>query len=354
MNAPQTPADREQELLEYALEAFQKETGIHINVIARQPPQGPIEQPGIARPNAILELDGKQYTAEIKRWAQHATFGAVVDMVKRYQRGILVADYVNPTMADRLREQDVFFIDTAGNAFIKAPNRYILIKGNRKPKALDQPAKPHKRRAFTAAGLKVTYALLCNPELVNEPYRDIAKAADVALGTVGKVIEDLVRTGFIAEREKNERRLVRQENLLQTWVERYPATLRHKLHMGYFQAPRADWWKDFPIQHFGGLWGGEIAGAYYTGYLKPAVATIYLPKNEFRNLIAKARLRKLAQPTYETGMVEVLTPFWALEPTNDVYVHPIMAYADLLATDDPRNAEVARRLYDDRIARHFE
>lgn len=352
MNRVPPHTTREQEILEYAVEAFTGETGLHINVLPLQPQTQ--DPDGTAYPDAILEIDGHEYTAEIKPWAQHATLGAVVDRVKRYQAGILVADYVNPTMADRLREQNVFFIDTAGNAFIRAPDRHILIKGNRKPKALAQHAKPHKRRAFTAAGLKVTYVLLCNPGLVNEPYRSIAKAAGVALGTIGKVIEDLIQTGFLTENPNGKRRLIRQENLLQTWVERYPAALRHKLHLGYFQAPRAHWWADFPIQHFGGLWGGEVAGAYYTEYLKPAVATVYLPKAELHKFIAEARLRKLNAPTYETGMVEALTPFWAFDPTTDEYVHPILAYADLIATEDPRNADVARNLYDDRIARHLE
>ena len=352
MNKVPTLTAREQEILEYALEAFAKETGLHINVLPLQPQT---EDPDrAAYPDAILEIDGHEYAAEIKPWAQHATLGAVVDRVNRYQTGILVADYVNPTMADRLREQNVFFIDTAGNAFIKAPERHILIKGNRNPKALAQEAEPRKRRAFTAAGLKVTYVLLCKPELVKEPYRAIAEAAGVALGTIGKVIEDLMQTGFLTEKPNGKRRLIRQENLLQTWVERYPATLRHKLHMGYFQAPSADWWADFPIHHLGGLWGGEIAGAYYTEYLKPAVATVYLPKAELHKFIAEARLRKLNAPTYETGMVEALTPFWAFEPRTAAYVHPILAYADLIATEDPRNADVARKLYDDRIAGHLE
>jgi len=355
MNNTPAPTDAEQEILTYALEAFAQETGLQITIVARKPRQKDrIGPKRVARPDVILELEGREYTAEIKPWAQHAPVGAVIDMVKRHQTGILVADYVNPTMANRLREQNVFFIDAAGNAFIDTHNCHIVIKGNRNPKALDQQAKPHKRRAFTAAGLKVTYALLCHPQLANKPYRDIAEAAGVALGTVGKVIEDLMQTGFLIERDTGERRLIRREHLLQTWVERYPAMLRHKLHMGYFQAPRADWWQDFPIHDVDGLWGGEIAAAHYTRYLKPAVATVYLPKAELRKLIAEARLRKLALPTYETGMVETLTPFWALAPTEDVYVHPIIAYADLVATQDPRNAEVARKLYDDRIARHLE
>lgn len=353
MNESVAQPHKEGELLDQAIEAVERESDLRINIVGREPfVQDPSQHNRNTRPDAILQIDGDEYSAEIKRWAQHATFGVVVDMVKRHPNGILVADYVNPNMADRLRALGVFFIDTAGNAFVKTPNHHVLIKGNRKPKALDQPGKPRKQRGFTAAGLKVTYLFLRQPELVNEPYRTIADTAGVALGTVGKVIDDLMQAGLLIERN-GDRRLVRGEDLLNTWVERYPAALRHKLHLGYFEAARADWWADFPIHEVGGLWGGEIAGAHYTQYLRPAVATIYLPKGELQYLIAKAHLRKIALPTYESGMVETLTPFWAPELFEAPYVHPILAYADLIAADDPRNLEVARKLYDDCIARHL-
>lgn len=341
----------EQDLLDQAVEAVEQETGLRIKVIAREV-RDQFERNRVVYQDAILRIDDEEYIAEVKAWAQHVPLGAVVDMVKRYPNGMLVADYVNPKMAERLRNLDVQFIDTAGNAFIRTPFHHVLVKGNRKPKGLTQTGHPRKRRGFTATGLKVTYAFLRRPELINEPYRVIAATADVALGTVGKVVDDLAAAGLLIERN-GERRLVRQEELLETWVERYPAALRPKLQLGYFQAPQADWWADFPITELNGLWAGEIAGAHYTQYLRPVVATLYLPKGKLNAVIAKARLRKLAEPTYEAGMVEILAPFWGRDESEGGYVHPILAYADLIGTGDARNREVARKLYDERIARHF-
>lgn len=341
----------EQEILDQAVVAIEQETGLRLNVVARKV-QNQLDRKVIYE-DAILRIDDEEYVAVIKRWAQHATLGAVVDMIKRYPNGILVADYVNPKMADRLRQRDVQFIDTAGNAFVKTPFHHVLIKGNRKPETLGGGGIPRKRRAFTATGLKVTYAFLCQPELVAEPYRGIAEIAGVALGTVGRVIDDLVEAGHLVERN-GERRLVHREALLQTWVERYPAALRPKLQLGVFNTEQANWWTNFPIQEFGGYWGGEIAGAHYTDYLRPAIATIYLPKLKQRELIAAARLRKMALPIYQPGIVELLTPFWAIHGDEDPYVHPILAYADLIATGDARNLEVAEKLYDDRLVRHLQ
>jgi hypothetical protein len=350
-NHPEKPQGiQDQEILDQAVAAVEQEAGLRINVIAREV-RDEFARDKFVYQDAILRIDDEEYVAEIKAWAQHAPLGAVVEMVKRYPNGILVADYVNPNMAERLRNFNVQFIDTVGNAYITTPYHHVLIKGNRNPKAPGQTGKPRKR-GFTATGLKVTYAFLCRPDLVNEPYRQIAATADVALGTVGRVIDDLSDAGLLVERD-GQRLLIRQEEMLATWVERYPATLRPKLQLGYFRAQDANWWVDFPIEDFSGLWGGEIAGEHYTRYLRPAVATIYLPKGEHRRLIAAARLRKTTQPTFEAGTVELLAPFWGVEPDKAQYVHPILAYADLVATEDARNLEVARKLYEEQIARHL-
>lgn len=351
MNRVPVKRTPEQDLLDQAVEAVERETGLRIKVIAQEA-RDRFERDRVAYQDALLRFDDAEYAAEVKTWAQHAPLGALVEAVKRHPNGMLVADYVNPKMAERLRKLDVQFIDTAGNAFIRTPIHHVLVKGNRKPGALAQAGRPRKRRAFTATGLKVTYALLRRPELINEPYRAIAATADVALGTVGKVVDDLAAAGLLVNRN-GERQLVRQDELLATWVERYPAALRPKLQLGCFQAPQANWWVDFPITDFGGLWAGEIAGAHYTGHLRPVVATVYMPKATLNAAIAKARLRKLAEPTYEAGMVEILAPFWGADEDEGPYVHPILAYADLIGTGDARNLEVARQLHDDRIARHF-
>ncbi|HEX7037303.1 MAG TPA: type IV toxin-antitoxin system AbiEi family antitoxin [Pseudomonadales bacterium] len=325
---------------------------MRIKVIAREA-RDKFARDQIVNQGAVLRIDDREYIAEVKAWAQHVPLGAIVDMVKRYPNGMLVADYVNPKMAERLRNLDVQFFDTAGNAFIRTPYHHIWVKGNRKAGVPTRLGRPRKRRAFTATGLKVTYALLRRPDLIDEPYRVIAATADVALGTVGQVIDDLAAAGLLIVERNGKRRLVRLEALLETWVERYPAALRPKLQLGYFQAPQADWWIDFPITEFGGLWAGEIAGAYYTHYLQPVVATIYMPKEKLNALIAKARLRRLVEPTYEAKMVEILAPFWDRGGNEGMYVHPILAYADLIGTGDARNLEVAQKLFDERIARYF-
>jgi hypothetical protein len=52
------------------------------------------------------------------------------------------------------------------------------------------------------------------------------------------------------------------------------------------------------------------------------------------------------------GNVEILEKFWKFDEEGDV-VPPVLAYADLLATHDGRNAEAARMIYEKRIAPAF-
>jgi hypothetical protein len=42
--------------------------------------------------------------------------------------GLLVTDYVNPELAEMMRNQGIFFIDAAGNAFVNATPLYIFVK----------------------------------------------------------------------------------------------------------------------------------------------------------------------------------------------------------------------------------
>jgi hypothetical protein len=346
----------ETNILNRAIDAIARETGLQLHIEALQEKQDRYTL------DAVLRLEGRDelLAAEVKRWAPQANLGALINQVQALpMRGILVADYVNPVMAEKLREHRIQFIDTVGNAYIDLPPVYILVTGKRKPKQEIGP-KGDTNRAFDRTGLKVVFAFLCRPELVAAPYREIAETAGVAVGTVGWVIQGLKAARFIFDYgHKNGRELTDYKRLLDRWVETYPEKLRPKAHIGDFIADDPYWWEKFDIQKFHGYWGGEIAAAHYTQYLKPAIATLYLPKEAKNIFIAKARLKAATENMInEDGRVEIYQPFWrdAALPFMDIakpgVVPPILAYADLIATADPRNIEAARMIYDEYIARH--
>jgi hypothetical protein len=91
-------------------------------------------------------------------------------------------------LAEHCRVLHLPFLDTAGNAYLDAPGLTIYVTGEPRPDiARDDP----RYRAYTTVGMKVVFALLCWPELAEATHRNLAAAAQVALGTVGPVIEDL-------------------------------------------------------------------------------------------------------------------------------------------------------------------
>lgn len=348
----------EREILDKALQAVKDGTGLRLYV----------EQTEVLlndyRVDALIKIEGVKeiLAAEVKKWAQQANLGALINQVKNLpEKGVLIADYVNPKMAEKLRQEGVQFIDTAGNAFINMLPVYVYVIGNRKEPTKFIPTKDGAKRAFEPTGLKVIFIFLCNPELVNAPYREIAEKAGVAVGTVGWVLNGLKAADLIRDKgKKQERRIVNYQKLLDRWVEAYPEKLRPKQLIGEFIADDAYWWKNIDIRKYDAYWGGEIAAAKYTDYLKPQVATVYLHDIALTRLLVDARLRKATDWTGEkAGTVIIYRKFWPekmIEPdieTRKELVHPILAYTDLVATGDTRNIEVARRIYDEYITRYF-
>ena len=100
-------------------------------------------------------------------------------------------------MAEALRARRIAFIDAAGNAFLDQPPLLVWVKGE-KPRRLTGADRP-VGRAFQVTGLQVLFALICHPEWTDLPYREVAQRADVAHGTVGWVMAELAKLGFVDE-----------------------------------------------------------------------------------------------------------------------------------------------------------
>ncbi len=275
---------------------------------------------------------------------------AAVMQVKHWKTDrpvLLVADYINPVLAEQLKEQEIWFLDTAGNAYINHFPLFIWVKGNKLTEKLSAPA---TNRAFQPSGLKVIYAFLCQPELINASYRDIAKNAEVALGAVGWIINDLVSLGFLVDMGKRRRRLKNKRQLLERWIAGYPEKLRPKQMIGRYKATTNDWWQTTSLQPLQAYWGGEVAADKLTHYLKPEIITLYLPESQLASFLLSHKLRK--DPN---GNIEILKPFWQFdfEDNHSQFVHPLLIYADLMASADSRNIEAANLIYEKYLAEHF-
>jgi hypothetical protein len=324
----------EREILDRALAALPRVAGLHGRTAEAGPhPCG----------DATVKIETAQRTypfvAEIKDVRHFATIGMVKEQLACAKRGVtplLVAPYMTRALAERCRELHLPFLDTAGNVYLDAPGLMVYITGE--PRPADARAYA-QYRAFTTAGMKIVFVMLCQPHLAEATYRDIARAAGVALGAVGAIVRDLKARGFPVQR--GTKTLTNRRKLLEEWVARFPEILRPKLLRHRYQADR-DRLLALDLHDNNGYWGGEMAGQRLTGYLKPEHFTLYVVGDE-KPLLTKARMR--LDPN---GNTEILRAFWNLLPdeTFPDVVPPLLAYADLMATPDGRNLETARLIYD--------
>ena len=287
------------------------------------------------------------FCAEVETGINKATIGLLVHK-KNYMPHppILITKYINNIAAEKLRKLKVQFIDTAGNVYIDNFPLYIFIKGN---KPIDVFIKNRAVRAFKPAGLKMIFALLKNQDLVKKPYRDIANEANVALGTVGFVINDLKELGFLVDMGKIGKKLINRDKLFNRWCTEYTERLRLKLFIGKFGGP-SNWWKDYAPDPEYAQWGGEVAAAKVTGFLKPQDIILYVKRDDYNNILLENRLYQDPE-----GNTQLLEKFWGPYKTNklDDTVHPILIYADLVGTGDERNIEAARIIYERHIDRYL-
>lgn len=308
--------------------------------------------------NCLILTPSQTITVEVKRNIRPAHLGAIIQRIKKLQPvGMLVADYVNPNIAKTLKDNGIQYMDACGNSYLNLPPIYVNITGQ-KPVL---QTKQETNKAFDVSGLKLIYGFLCDRGLVGANYREIAKHTGIALGTVGALLNGLVDAGYLIEQGKaGKRQLINRRKLLDRWVETYPEKLKPKLRVGEFISDDTSWWKTFDITKFGAYWGGEVGAEKYTSYLKPQTVTVYLPETSGNKLLAAAKLRKAVEWTGDgPGIVHIYRPFWTekLQSRSDLLmkdtVHPILIYADLIASADSRNLETARMLYDSNIAEYI-
>ena len=345
MNRPAT----EYSILDTAIGAIHRVAGLHLNIVERY-----VKKDG-KHIDAIIRMpdNGVRLAAEIKKWTAQVNLGAVINQIKNIAepgQGLLVADYVNPNMGERLKEANIQFLDTVGNAYINQQPVYIYIRGNKPQQAVTAKERVKTGKAFQPTGMKVVFAFLRDAKLINAPYRKIADQAGVALGTVGWVIRDLIAQGFLLEGiKKNQRKLNKFDLLVDKWAEAYPYKLKGKYKIGTFTTDNTDWWEVINAEKFDALWGGEIAAAKYTKYLNPKHGVVYIHKANKANFLQAARLRK-AEPNERQDMqIDLIEPFWkeAKNKGNTEQAglaHPIIVYADLIETGDTRNLDTANKL----------
>jgi len=294
-------------------------------------------------------LDGKLHTnvngkvihfnAEVKNEIRQVHLKTLAELNQQFENFLLIAYRLYPQLKEQLRERGINYMEANGNLFINKEGLFIYIDAH----APLTREKQTGNRAFTKTGLKVVFQLLLNPDLVNQTQREIATRANVALGNIPKVIQGLNEAGYLLKYDKNTYRFTEKEALIEKWTKEYAMTLRPTLEIGKYQLAGNQPWKEIKIKEGLTKWGGEAAGDLLTHYLRPELLTIYTRETR-KELMKNYRLIP-----NKVGDIEVLTMFWQPEDVQNRTVPPLLAYADLINTNDKRCAETAQLIFDEHI-----
>jgi hypothetical protein len=300
-----------------------------------------------------VEIGEAKYVVHYVRQLSDVQIGLLLAMRQLALPPLVVTDKISQNAAERLRKEDIPFLDTRGNAFINLPGTYVYIVGRNQSVSTPNRKTPGGK-LFGYSGIKLIYALLTDPNLDQHPQeailngtiREIGAKAQISLGSVSDLFREMTARGYLAEEKdgkRHKRLLLNREELTQKWVHGY-CEYRPRKHVVHLQSSDLDWWKNIQIEDHGGLWGGEIAAVLLTdGFLvNPQVATIYTDKTMY-GLVLAANLQKVESG----GNVELMAPLHGFLWENPNHcVHPLLVYADLLYSADGRNRETAERIHD--------
>jgi len=284
----------------------------------------------------------QEFHVEIKKELRNYQLDQIFHQAETYNPLIVIAETIFPYIRNLLKEHKIGYIDLNGNMNIEADNFLLRIEGNNK-KYLHREK---RGRAFTKAGLKTILLFLRNEEKINDTYREIAKNTGTAVGNVKLILDGLIEEGFVLRKNDKELKLTNKKDLLQKWITGYNEKLKPALFLGNFKFMKVDdfdKWKELKIDGKYTCWGGEAAGNIYTGYLLPQTLTLYTNEKKL-DLMKKLRL-----VPDNNGNIKAFERFWRFGLKNKNVVPPIIAYADLLETNDRRCIETAQKIYEQHL-----
>lgn len=317
-----------------AMEILHQTTGLNATVL-------PQPSAGHGRHVRIATVDGRfielpyQVKPTIDRRDQLSTFKS------HHDGALLLTNSLSRTMADYCRELNIQFVDQAGNCFLQQPGLFVFVSGAKN----NTGAKLAEVRGLTPAALRVMFAVLTLPAILNDTVRRIAEVAGISHGAAGTALITLEESGFFVSTRAGRRTLATPERWLDAWTEGYLGRIRPKLEKHTMSAPGGlSAAIDHVIPQMRQLaLGGEAAAAARNMGLKPGALTLYLDLRDahvMRQLVQELKLRR--DPN---GQVELLNFFWNTQELDSFPTVPdALIYADLVGTGDTRTMEIATEM----------
>lgn len=296
---------------------------------------------GTARLVASVPTRESPTTLQVEIDEGHASSRLLTQSHGATEPQVLVARRaISSTLGERLRAAGVPYIDTAGNAWLSWPGFHVLVDGRK----ADLPPRTGARRtppAFRPAGLRLLFALLVRPDLLDEPLRAMAAAAEISVGATHAAVKDLRNGGHLYERASGQLVLTRPGRLADLWITHYLSTFGDRVHEEQVEGPPPDWWLRESVDVGDAQFGGETALAMLGYPLRPGATVVY-GRPPWGAVRKAGRLRTGGAPT-----VILRERFWSPTLLGSSRTTPsLLVYADAMASGDGRQAEVAQQMWE--------
>lgn len=302
-----------------------------------------IKSPGEPRQIRAAVQQLKEYKEQLK---YSGTITGIIPKVKSQIYGIVAAPYITEDSARICKENNIGYIDLAGNCFLKFSKVFIERKNYPNP----YKEKRIVRSIFAPKASRILRVMLSIPRK-SWQLQELAKEADVSLGQTYKVKERILDLEYASEVNRNIV-LKRPEELLSKWSEEY-SFRKNKLYDYFsFGEPRdieqkiANYCKKNNITYGLTLFSGLALVAPYARYTR---VFIYI-REKSQEVTSALELR-----TVDSGPnITILEPyddgvFYRLQEINGMQVViNIQLYLDLVSYKG-RGEESAKFLLDQKI-----
>jgi hypothetical protein len=253
---------------------------------------------------------------------------------------LVIGPRIHESSAKTLRARGIWYLDEAGNAFMRHDGLLVDVRGRRGDTSSlqDDDVNVGPSNPFSPRRAQVVFVLLSRPELADAPLREIARHAGVSVGIAKETIDTLAAIGFM-EQATAYRQLIRASELLDLWASTYSANLgrANKVFVGVGDV--SDWsvpdGTEFAVSGEqaapGYIRHGETLVLYIRTEKKPRTPTDLLIRNRWHR--------------DSRGNVTIRRLFWRdLDSLGDNIAPPLLVYADLLAAHEPRQTQAAHEM----------
>ncbi|WP_410870536.1 type IV toxin-antitoxin system AbiEi family antitoxin [Nocardia sp. A7] len=295
-----------------------------------------------AEQTAIVDVCRQGFEATYRlAWLPHATLSelARIDQQDRTHRLLVTGPRITSRTAEALVAADIDYMDYAGNVHLDFGPVFIDVRG-RSGQTEVSSHRAAEANLFSGRRMQVLFVLLTWPKSAEMPVRRIAAAAGTSVGITQSTLEIMKESDYLIGRS-----LHRRDELIDLWAAAFRGALLPKIRKLSLRGNIDRW--SAPA---GYLVSGESSVEMIR---QPQTLTIYAENFDLAEAV-RNRWQKSDDPN-----IEVRQKFWeapeSATPSDGrgIFVEsaapPLLVYADLLASKEPRQSEVARSLRKDHL-----